>query len=102
MSRLTLRLHEARRATPRAGADAPQRFSAEERRRLLAMPGIGETVVNRLEAAGYVSLRALREAGAQTVTERVWQQLGASAWRNRQRAIARAIFDTMPEHGVNP
>ena len=68
-----------------------QRFSTEDRRRLLATPGIGHVVVDRLEAAGYASLHALREAGADTVTERVRALLGGPAWQNRRRAIARAI-----------
>lgn len=66
-------------------------FSQHERRLLLSTRGIGETVVHRLEAAGYGSLHALREAGAAQVTEVVLSQLGSTAWRNRRRAIERAL-----------
>lgn len=66
-------------------------FPQHERRLLLATRGIGETVVHRLEAAGYASLQALREAGAQHVTEQVLAQVGAISWRNRRRAIERAL-----------
>jgi hypothetical protein len=79
-----------------------QRFSADERRRLLTTPGIGEVVLHRLEAAGFGSLQALRQAGAQHVTECVRLQLGEAGWRNRRRAIARAIDATLPAPGTSP
>lgn len=69
----------------------PYSFSPQERRLLLSMPGIGATVVGRLEAAGFASLRALREAGSAGVTERVLAVVGQAAWLNRRRAIERAI-----------
>ncbi len=66
-------------------------FPLHERRQLLSSPGIGETVVHRLEAAGYASLQSLRDAGASHVVEQVLVQVGAAAWRNRRRALERAI-----------
>jgi hypothetical protein len=69
----------------------PQRFPPQERRLLLVTPGIGPKVVERLEAAGFASLSALRAAGADAVTERAVAQQGCDAWRNRRRAIARAL-----------
>lgn len=66
-------------------------FNTVERRLLLSTPGIGEVVVGRLEAAGFASLQALRETGARGVTERVLAQVQSAAWRNRRRAIERAI-----------
>ena len=66
-------------------------FSPQERRLLLSTPGIGATVVGRLEAAGFASLRALREAGSAGVAERVQALVGQAAWLNRRRAIERAI-----------
>ncbi len=80
----------------------PTRFSADERRRLLATPGIGAIVIGRLEAAGFASLQALQQAGAHRVTERVRQQLGEAAWRNRRRAIARAIEAGAAATGPQP
>ena len=76
------------------------RFSAEERRRLLATPGIGEVVIDRLEAAGFGSLQALQQAGALRATECVREQLGAHVWHNRRRAIARAIQATLQATGA--
>lgn len=68
-------------------------FPPAERRLLLSVPGIGATVVQRLEQAGFHSLRALHEAGAQRVVERA----GAHpAWLNRRRAIERAIKRATP------
>jgi len=64
------------------------RFPPDERRLLLSMPGIGATVVERLERAGFTSLTALREAGACHVVARAGQH---PAWLNRRRAIERAI-----------
>lgn len=64
------------------------RFSPAERRWLLSMPGIGAVVVERLEQAGFGSLRALREAGAACVLARV---AAHPAWMNRRRAIERVI-----------
>ena len=69
----------------------PAGFSPEERRLLLVTPGIGEKVVDRIEAAGFTSLRAMREAGAAGVTDVVLSQVGHTAWLNRRRAIERAI-----------
>ena len=80
-------------------------FPLNERRLLLSTRGIGETVVHRLEAAGFASLQALCEAGAARVTEQVLAQVGGQAWRNRRRAIERAIADAVrgagaPAHGA--
>ena len=73
----------------------PAVFPMHERRLLLSTRGIGETVVHRLEAAGFASLQALCEAGAARVTEQVLAQVGEQAWRNRRRAIERAIADAV-------
>ena len=70
---------------------AAERFPEAERRVLLGTAGIGERVVQRLEGAGFSSLKALREAGAARATEQVLQQLGQRAWLNRRRAIERAL-----------
>lgn len=86
-------------AVPLERAASATRFPTEERRRLLATPGIGEVVVTRLEHAGYASLQALQQAGAERVTEQVRQLVGDVAWRNRRRAIARAIAASLPATG---
>lgn len=75
-------------------------FPRQERRLLLATPGIGKTVVQRLEAAGFASLQALCDAGATRATEQVTAHLGGLAWRNRRRAIERAIADALRHAGT--
>lgn len=66
------------------------RFPQHERRLLLTAPGLGEGVVGGLEAAGFASLGALRELGADGVLER----LGRMDWRNRRRALTRVLQAT--------
>lgn len=75
-------------------------FPSNERRLLLSTRGIGETVVHRLEAAGFASLQALCEAGAARATDAVLAQVGELAWRNRRRAIERAIADAVCSAGA--
>lgn len=66
-------------------------FNAEERARLLAMPRIGPTVVERLEQAGFDSLDRLRAAGADAAVAAVCDRLGSVAWANRRRALQAAL-----------
>jgi predicted RecB family nuclease len=66
-------------------------FEADERRVLLALPGIGPGVLQRLEQAGIDSLDALCAVGADAVVLQVCKTLGHGAWRNRHRALQRAL-----------
>jgi len=66
-------------------------FSNAERRVLLATRGIGQGVVERIEWAGVHSLRQLRELGVDTVVDRICDGVGNFAWRNRKRALLRAL-----------
>ncbi len=63
------------------------RFPPEERQLLLRTPGLGEVIVQRLEAEGIASLAQLRSLG----TEHVLDRVGRGAWCNRRRALARAL-----------
>lgn len=67
------------------------RFSAAERNRLLLERGIGPTLVSRLERAGFSSIAALRQAGADRVVDAIAEALDAPGWRNRLRALDRVI-----------
>lgn len=67
------------------------KFPDHERRLLLAQPGIGPTVIARLEAAGVHSLQALRGAGIRVVVQAVCSGLGTGAWSNRRKALERAL-----------
>lgn len=66
-------------------------FRAHERLVLLAQPGIGPTVIARIEATGIHSMEALRLAGVHVVVETVCLGLGTAAWSNRRNALARAL-----------
>jgi len=69
---------------------------------LLAQPGIGPTVIARIEATGIHSLEALQLAGVQSVVEMVCLGLGTVAWSNRSRALERALgrLESGSTHGV--
>lgn len=69
-------------------------FSAEERATLLALKGVGATVVARLEQMGYGSLRQLAAATVEDVLQQGAQLSGSVCWKNSPQAraaIARAI-----------
>jgi predicted flap endonuclease-1-like 5' DNA nuclease len=73
---------------------APTGFSSDERAQLLAVKGVGPTVVARLEEIGIVSLSDLATRDADDICTRVSLLLGASCWRNSPQsraAIAGAI-----------
>jgi hypothetical protein len=67
------------------------KFQDHERRLLLSQPGIGPTVIARIEATGIYSIEALRLTGVQFVVEMVCLGLGTVAWSNRRSALARAL-----------
>jgi len=69
-------------------------FAPEERAILLAVKGVGPTVVARLEEIGIASLTDLATRDADDICTRVSLLLGASCWRNSPQsraAIAGAI-----------
>ncbi len=67
---------------------AGQGFSAEERARLLAVKGVGATVVARLEQLGFQSLAQLAEADTGDIVTQAAAMLGSSCWRNSPQARA--------------
>jgi hypothetical protein len=66
-------------------------FSAAERHLLLATRGIGLGVIDRMECAGVYSLRQLGDLGVDVVVDRICAGVGSFAWRNRRRALLRAL-----------
>lgn len=70
---------------------AEARFHEPERRHLLTSPGLGPVVVERLEQAGIASIAALRQLGVDTVVGRMCQPGTNLAWRNRRKALLRAV-----------
>ena len=63
-------------------------FSAAERQQLLAVKGVGPTVVARLEEIGIVSLAALAGQSAEDICGRVSLLTGSTCWRNSPQSRA--------------
>lgn len=57
-------------------------FPAAEKEKLLALKGVGETVIARLEQIGFSSLSQLVEADSAFVTKQVSQMMGSTCWHN--------------------
>ena len=70
------------------------RFSDSERGVLLAVKGVGPTVVSRLEQMGITSLITLAKADAQTICNEAAGLTGGTCWKNSpiaRKAIISAI-----------
>ncbi|HMM75680.1 MAG TPA: helix-hairpin-helix domain-containing protein [Gammaproteobacteria bacterium] len=70
------------------------RFADEERAVLLAVKGVGPTVLARFEQRGIASLAALAESEVDALLRSISAQLGSSCWRNSpqaRRAVAAAV-----------
>ncbi|MDO5624462.1 MAG: helix-hairpin-helix domain-containing protein [Pseudomonadota bacterium] len=63
-------------------------FPLHERRALLAVKGVGPTVIARLEQMGIESLAHLAHANAADVLARGAQLTGSSCWKNSPQARA--------------
>ncbi|WP_024890951.1 hypothetical protein [Luteimonas huabeiensis] len=63
-------------------------FPADERARLLAVRGVGPTVVARLEQLGFDRLAALARADADDIVRQAAALLGSTCWRNSPQARA--------------
>jgi hypothetical protein len=71
-------------------------FAEIERQVLLSMPGISNGVVSRIEGAGVCSIRELKDRGVDAVVDQICQGVGNLAWRNRRRALSRALARLAP------
>ncbi|PNU04717.1 hypothetical protein [Novosphingobium guangzhouense] len=70
------------------------RFDETERAALLAVKGVGPTVLSRLEELGIAGFAQLAAADADDICAKVSVSLGATCWRNSpqaRRAVAAAI-----------
>jgi len=65
-----------------------QQFNEDERAVLLAVKGVGATVVARLEQLGFHSLQQLAQAETGDVVSQASAMLGSSCWRNSPQARA--------------
>ena len=63
-------------------------FPPDERLALLAVKGVGPTVVGRLEQLGFDSLAQLSEADALDIVTQASALVGSSCWKNSPQARA--------------
>jgi predicted flap endonuclease-1-like 5' DNA nuclease len=70
-------------------------FSDEERAQLLALKGVGATVVARLEQIGFAELSQLAGQDPADLNYQISAALGSTCWRNspQARAAMQAIVD---------
>ena len=61
-------------------------FSTDERDALLALKGVGPTVVQRLEQMGFASLRQLATAETAEIVASAAGLTGSSCWKNSPQA----------------
>ena len=75
-----------RRAADVSAGDA--RFPRDERDALLALKGVGPTVVQRLEQMGIASLRQLAAAEPSEIVASAAGLTGSTCWKNSPQARA--------------
>lgn len=63
-------------------------FSADDRATLLAVKGVGQTVVERLEQIGFDSLDTLAGASVEGIVRQIAAMLGTTCWKNSPQARA--------------
>lgn len=63
-------------------------FPADERALLLAVKGVGPTVVDRLEQIGFDSLKTLATANVEGIVKPIAAMLGTTCWKNSPQARA--------------
>lgn len=61
-------------------------FSSEEKKSLLALKGVGPTVVKRFEEIGINSLSELKLYNADDIAEMVAGMLNSTCWKNSPQA----------------
>jgi hypothetical protein len=57
-------------------------FSEAEKTKMLAIKGVGATVVSRLEQIGFSSLRELKDVDPLVVTKQISLMMGSTCWHN--------------------
>ena len=63
-------------------------FSDDERQALLAVKGVGPTVVKRFEEVGIDSFEQLARYEAKTIAEQVASMLRTTCWKNSPQALS--------------
>ena len=62
------------------------KFNDNERKKLLALKGIGTTVIKRFEEVGISSFLELREYSTEEIVDRVASMLRTTCWKNSPQA----------------
>ncbi|WP_374422980.1 recombinase RecA [Chromobacterium sp.] len=70
-------------------------FSTAEKDKMVALKGVGATVVSRLEQIGFTSLPQLADQDPALLTRQIADMMGSSCWHNspQARAAIRAIIE---------
>lgn len=63
-------------------------FPASERERMLALKGVGATVIARLEQIGFSSLAQLANEDPRQITLQISQLMQSTCWHNSPQARA--------------
>lgn len=92
----------ARTLAPKPPPVTDVRFADNERRLLLNATGLGHGVVCRLERVGIHSLKQLQDVGIDSIVDQICEGVGNMAWRNRSRALTRALAEAIGEPGARP
>ena len=74
-------------------------FSASDKTRMLALKGVGNTVITRLEELGFSRLEQFRGLTASDITKNVSEMLDATCWHNspQARAAIQAVIELAEE-----
>lgn len=74
-------------------------FSATEKAALLALKGVGPTVIARLEQIGFSSFTQLAQADTRDVTKQIADMMGSTCWHNSPQAnrAVQAMIDLAKE-----
>jgi len=75
-------------------------FSASDTTALLALKGVGPTIIKRLEEMGFHDLNALAQANVVDITQMAADITGSTCWRNSPQAKAaiKAVLDYAKSH----
>ncbi len=76
-------------------------FSADDHATLLAVKGVGPSVIERLEQIGFDSLDTLAEANVEGIVGQIAAMLGTTCWKNSPQARA-AIAGAIAAAGTQP
>lgn len=61
-------------------------FSAADKEKMLALHGVGATVITRLEQVGFSSLDQLADADVAAVTKAISDMMRSTCWHNSPQA----------------